>query len=341
MSRRKIEFMSLLEDYFEIYLPHSRGLRPNTIESYKQSFMLLLRFMNDVKSIDPDDIKFSDLSYDILLEFFNWLEKERHCKPVTRNQRLSALTAFSEYAQNRAFDAASVFRSAIIKIPVKRGVKKARAVFTRDEIKILLALPDETYETGLRDKVMLSFMYATGARAQEICDLTVDSLHINSRNASVTLVGKGAKARQVGISLALAQTVQKYILHRHIERYPDKHIFSSQMHEKMTVSCVEGIYKKYVAIAKKNHPDLFLKGGYSPHSMRHSTACHLIEAGVDIVSIKNVLGHVSVQTTQIYAEMSQESVDNKLKEWNDSWFGSNNVEVNETKKAIPEFLRRN
>ena len=347
MSRRKIEFMSLLEDYFETYLPYSRGLSPNTIESYKQSFLLLLRFMSDVKGIKPDDIKFSILNYDTLMEFFNWLEKERfnwlekerNCKPVTRNQRLSALSAFSEYAQNRDFDAASIFRSAIVKIPIKRGNKKARAVFSRDEIKILLALPDETYETGLRDKILLSFMYATGARAQEICDLTVNDLHINDKNASVTLIGKGSKARQVGISLNLAITVQKYIIHRHIERYPEKHVFSSQTHEQMTVSCIEGIYKKYVAIAKEKHPDMFLKDSYPPHSMRHSTACHLIEAGVDIVTIKNILGHVSVQTTQIYAEMSQDSVDRKLKEWNDTWFGSN-VKVKEAKTNIPGFLKR-
>lgn len=86
-------------------------------------------------------------------------------------------------------------------------------------------------------------MYATGARAQEICDFTVDALHINDKNASVTLIGKGSKARQVGISLTLARTVRKYIIHRHIEGYPEKHVFSSQTHEQMTVSCVEGIYK--------------------------------------------------------------------------------------------------
>jgi site-specific recombinase XerD len=295
--------------------------------------------MRDVKGVDSEDIRFSNLDYDTLLEFFNWIEKERKCKPATRNQRLSALSAFSEYAQNRDFDAASVFRSAVIKIPVKRGSKKARAVFSRDEIKILLALPNENYETGLRDKVILSLMYATGARAQEICDLTVDALRINDKNASVTLMGKGSKTRQVGISLGLARTVQKYIKHRHIERYPGKHVFSSQTHEQMTVSCVEGIYKKYVTIAKKKYPDMFLKDSYPPHSMRHSTACHLLEAGVDIVTIKNILGHVSVQTTQIYAEMSQDSVDRKLKEWNETWFG-NNVEVKEVKKDMPEFLKR-
>lgn len=199
---------------------------------------------------------------------------------------MSALSAFSEYAQNRDFDAASVFRSAVIKLPVKKGKNKSRAVFARNEIKILLALPDEAHETGLRDKVLLSFMYATGARAQEICDFRVADLRMNDKSASITLFGKGSKVQQVGISVALVNVIQKYIRHRHIERYPEKHVFSSQTHEQMTISCVKGIYKKYVAIAKANHPDMFLKDSYPPRSMRHSTACHLLEAGVDIVTIK-------------------------------------------------------
>ena len=339
MSRRKNEFMTLLEDYFEKYLPYSRGLSPNTIESYKHSFLLLFRFMKDMKGVSADKVRFSSLGYDTLLEFLNWLEKDRQCKPVTRNQRLSALSAFSEYAQNRDFDAASVFRNAIKKIPIKKGKNKTRAVFSREEIKILLALPDETHETGLRDKVLLSFMYATGARAQEICDFRVADLRINDKSASVTLVGKGFKTRQVGISTALANTVQKYINHRQIERYPERHVFSSQTHEQMTVSCVEGIYHKYVAIAKEKHPNMFLKDSYPPHSMRHSTACHLLESGVDIVTIKNILGHVSVQTTQVYAEMSQDSVDRKLKEWNDTWFGSK-IEVKKPQNDVLGFLKR-
>lgn len=130
----------------------------------------------------------------------------------------------------------------------------------------------------------------------------------------------------------------KYIKHRRIEKYPEKHVFSSQTHEQMTVSCVEGIYKKYVTIAKKHNPGLFLEASYPPHSMRHSTACHLLEAGVDIVTIKNILGHVSVQTTQIYAEMSQDTVDKKLKEWNDTWFG-NKIGIELSRKEIPDFLR--
>lgn len=340
MSKRKINFMSLLEDYFEAYLPYSRGLSSNTINSYKHSFLLLLRFMLEIKGISASDIKFSDLTYETLLHFFNWLETDRLCKPATRNQRLSAISAFSEYAQNRDFDAASVFRSAVIKIPVKKSTPKQRAVFTREEIRILLNLPDENYETGLRDKVLLSLMYATGARAQEICDLMVRDVRMNDTSASITLMGKGSKTRQVGISKKLADTIYKYMVHRHIEKYPERHIFSSQTHEQMTVSCIEGIYKKYAGMAKKQNPSLFQAGSYPPHSMRHSTACHLLEAEVDIVTIKNILGHVSVQTTQIYAEMSQDTVDRKLKEWNETWFGNNQkINIKKSTDNIPEFLK--
>ena len=341
MSKRKITFISVLEDYFETYLPYSRGLSNNTINSYKQSFLLLFRFMIEIKDVAASDIKFSDLTYETLLEFFKWLEVNRSCKAATRNQRLSALSAFSEYAQNRDFDAASVFRSAIVKIPIKKSAPKQRAVFTRDEIKILLSIPDDHYETGLRDKVMLSLMYATGARAQEICDLRVKDIRINNESASITLMGKGSKVRQVGISKKLADTLQKYISHRRIDIYPEKHIFSSQTHEHMTISCVEGIYKKYVTIAKEQNPTLFQDDSYPPHSMRHSTACHLLEAGVDIITIKNILGHVSVQTTQIYAEMSQDTVDKKLKEWNDTWFGNKEkIEVRKVNDNIPDFLKK-
>lgn len=182
-------------------------------------------------------------------------------------------------------------------------------------------------------------MYATGTRAQEVCDLKVCDVRIGATSAAVTLTGKGSKVRQVGISTKLAETVKNYIKHRRIEKYPERHIFSSQTHEKMTISCIEGVYKKYVSIAKTQYPTLFHADSYPPHSMRHSTACHLLEAGVDIVTIKNILGHVSVQTTQIYAEMSQNAVDKKLKEWNETWFGDHQIEVKKTIDNIPDFLK--
>lgn len=342
MSKKNTSFITLLEEYFMIYLPTSKGLSVNTINSYKHCFLLLLTFMQEKKNKPADEITFLDLGYDTLLEFLRWLEIERGCKAVTRNQRLSALAAFSEYAQNRDFDAASTFRTAINKIPFKKAVSEPRKMFTRKEIGILLSLPDDRYETGVRDKVLLSLMYATGARAQEICDLRVRDLRFEGAASVATLTGKGSKVRRVGIGKGCTELLRGYVRHRGIEFQPAKHVFSSQTHEQMTVSCVEGIFKKYVLIAKKNNPGLFPADSYSPHSMRHSTASHLLEAGVDIVTIKNILGHSSLQTTQIYAEMSQETVDRKLKEWNEKWFG-NRIETTlptSTRKGMPDFLMK-
>ena len=340
MRKKSSVFIPLLEDYFTSYLPYSRGLSVNTVNSYKQCFLLLLTFMQEKKDKAADEVSFADLGYDTLQEFLRWLESERGCTAATRNQRLSALSAFSEYAQRRDFDAASLFRTAVNKVPFKKTVNKPRAVFTRDEVRILLSLPDERHETGLRDKVLLSVMYATGARAQEICDLRVRDLRFGETDSVATLNGKGAKTRRVRIGKSCTVSIRGYIRHRKIASQPGRHVFSSQTHEQMTVSCVEGIFKKYVAIAKIENPGLFNADSYPPHSMRHSTASHLLEAGVDIVTIKNILGHASLQTTQIYAEMSQETVDRKLKEWNEKWFGSK-TEPTLPKgigRAMPDFL---
>jgi integrase/recombinase XerD len=168
----------------------------------------------------------------------------------------------------------------------------------------------------------------------------VKDLRVDGERASVTITGKGRKIRRIGITRKLAEMLKKYIKHRRIDPFPDRHVFSSQTHEQMTISCVEGIYKKYVSMAKKSHTDLFPADSYPPHSMRHSTACHLLEAGVDIVTIKNILGHVSLQTTQIYAEMSQETVDQKLREWNETWFGSNKSIEAQKDDDIPDFLKK-
>lgn len=227
--------------------------------------------MYSVKNTKADEITFDCLDVNTLSDFMSWLENERKCSVTTRNQRLAALYSFSEYAQNYDFDAASTFRSAVLRIPSKKAPKKRRVGFTTDEVKILLALPDQKSETGLRDMVLLSFMYATGTRAQEVCDLTVKSVNFRSTGTTIDIVGKGSKARRIRIPDPCASMLRKYIRHRRIETEPDRHIFSSQTHEHMTISCVEEIYKKYIKLAKEKTPNLFKEEHYSPHSMRHNS----------------------------------------------------------------------
>jgi site-specific recombinase XerD len=313
--------LGLLKEFVEVHMPVARGLSPNTVTSYKACFRLLFEFMESKRGIGASDVRFADLDQEALADFLDWIEGDRGCSALTRNQRLAALRAFSEFAQNRDFDAAACFRRAALKVPMKKAVGKERAFFTTEEVKILLALPRASTKTGLRDKVLLSVMHASGARAQEICDLTVGDLRDDGDRIALRIVGKGCKARQVRIGTQPSSMLRRYVRHRGIDNQPESHVFSSQTHEKMTVSCVEGIFKKYVRTAKAQFPTLFRSDSYPPHSMRHTTATGMIEAGVRLPVIKSFLGHSRLATTEIYATMTQESVDDEVAKWSESFWG--------------------
>lgn len=341
MRKKTSSFLLLLESYLGSYLPTAKGLSPATIKSYKTAFRVLLEFMYSEKGINVSEIRFDDLTSDIISEFLEWLEAERKCSISTRNHRLSVLNAFSEYAQNRDFEAASVFRASLLKIPHKKGIPAKRSFFTRDEIKLLLSFPNTRTAIGKRDRALLCFMYASGARAQEVCDLTVGDVTFFPNKATVKLLGKGQKTRAISIPADAAAILKGYIDYRKMQDKFDRHIFSSQAHEKMTVSCIEEIFFKYIEKGKAEYSKHFREKSYTPHSMRHTTATHMLEAGVPLIVVKNFLGHVSIQTTQIYAEISQRTADRELKAWNDSWFLKNDdSETNEQKNGtIPQFLR--
>lgn len=340
MRSKKASFLDLLEYYFNTYLPVAKGLSEATITSYKATFRLLMEFMYTVKAVPSDKVNYEILDNQVITEFLDWLESERGCSITTRNQRLSALAAFAIYAQNRDFGSASIFRNNVSKVPKKRVPCMGRSSFTRTEVKILFELPDSSNEIGLRDKTLLCFMYASGMRAQEVCDLTVGDIQFFPDRAGINVHGKGQKMRRIGIPTAAAWMLKKYIEHRSISSSNGRHVFSSQTHEKMSVSCIEEIFAKYVTKAKYENFDLF-RNNYTPHSMRHTTASHMLEAGVPLIVVKNFLGHVSLQTTQIYTEITQDTMNRQLKAWNEKWFlkSDANSSDGKDKRNIPGFLR--
>ena len=188
--------------------------------------------------------------------------------------------------------------------------------------------------------MLLCFMYASGARAQEVCELTVGDVTFFNDKATVKLLGKGRKVRTISIPADAAGILKGYIRYRKVQEKYDRHIFSSQTHEKMTVSCIEEIFFKYVENGKAEHPEHFREKSYTPHSMRHTTATHMLEAGVPLIVVKNFLGHASIQTTQIYAEISQRTADRELKAWNDRWFlkKEESSAKDSENSMIPDFL---
>jgi len=341
MGSKPSVFLDLLENFLSIYLPCSVGVRPNTIKSYKDSFRLLLGYMYKSRQISADALQFTDLNYETIIDFLSWLETERGCSATTRNQRLSALSSFSNYAQNRNFDAAIIFRSDVKKLPSKRSPQKPRSVFTLEEVSILINLPKNSRTIELRDKTLLSVMYASGARAQEICDLTVKDVRIDDDVSTLKLSGKGGKCRKVGIPKACAALLWQHIRRRGISESGDRYVFSSQTHEHMTTSCIKEIFEKYVSLAKESYPVLFCEKRYTPHSMRHTTAVTMLEAGVPIIVIKNFLGHSSLQSTQIYTEITQGTLNKHIKAWSEKWgpIPDDIVDELEPPPIIPDFLK--
>ena len=345
-NKAGFEFYELLRRFFTEYLPQTVNASPHTITSYKCAFRLLFNYFEEKTEIKSGGITFDLLDFDQMNAFFDWLINERKNSRTTAKQRMGALASFADYAQSRNLDAAIVFRTSLEKIAKKsfrRTKGKQRRSFTREELKVLFSLPDTSTKMGFRDLVLLVVMYSSGARAQEICDLRLkDIAHDEKGNINLTLTGKGEKTRRVKITAEASQMLDKYIAYRKIAKVPEEYIFPSQRNDHLSVPAIEEIYAKYVGIAKGGHPEMFCNGPYTPHVMRHTTATHLIEAGVSLPIVKNILGHSSIQTTQVYLDISQQTVDRSMEEWNSKWFTKNNLSdsaLPQEKDHIPDFLK--
>ena len=203
--------MLLLEQFFTEYMPLSSGLSPNTTRSYKYAFRLLFQYVYQAKKKNAGEILFRDLDFDTIDGFLKWIEAERGCSVSTRNLRLSALASFAGYAQNRNFEAATVFANAVKRVPVKKETIQPRVTFTLDEVSVLLRLPDPEKRLGLRDQVLLNLMYASGARAQEICDLKVRDFLVEKNLYKLTITGKGNKTRRIVIAKPSGTLLERYL----------------------------------------------------------------------------------------------------------------------------------
>lgn len=310
--------LDLLSEYFMSYLPDVKGVSDNTITSYQYAFQLLFDFLYEKKGLSPEKVTFNILTNEIVLEYLTWLEIERGCSPVTRNLRRTAISSFAKYALKKNFSDTLQFYSTVTGIPKKNTPKISDIkYFTKEEIAILLAAPDTKNAIGKRDIMLLSLLYASGARAQEICDLTLNDIYFDTET-NIRLIGKGRKGRLVTIPENCASMLKNYLGSKKMDiscvKDRKKHVFSSQTHEHMSISCVEAIVKKYVAKSKNAHPHLFKRKSYSPHSFRHSIAVHMLECGESIVVIKAFLGHSSIATTTVYASVTPELANKYLRE---------------------------
>jgi len=298
------DFSIYLTQFLSDYLLRQKNVSPNTILSYRDTFKLLLRYFQERERIPPEKLTMSCITQVRITSFLNWLETERGCSVTTRNLRLTAVHSFFRYAQAESPESLFHFQK-IIAIPVKKGRKKTVEHLTPDGIRLLLEQPDRRCPKGRRDLVMMSTLYDSGARVQELIDLSVGDF-IPGANAVLELTGKGNKTRRVPLMKNTASLLVAYISENHLEAphkktYP---LFTNSQHNRLTKEGVAYILGKYAAQAREMSDAVPTK--VKCHMLRHSKAVHLLQAGVNLIYIRDFLGHTDIKTTEIYARADTE-----------------------------------
>ena len=294
------DFSKYLTDFLTRYLSHERGSSTNTIMAYRDTFILFITFMNQVKNIKAEKLFMKLITKASVVEFLDWLQSERESSNATRNLRLAALHSFFKYVQYQNPDNLFEYQD-IMSVRMKKIKKVAINYLTVDGIKLLLKQPCIITKRGRRDLALLSLMYDTGARVQEVIDLTSSTIHLD-KPCTIQITGKGNKTRIVPLLEEQVRILRNYLAEFGLFKPQTRSfpLFSNSRHEKLTRPGVTHILLKYADKARKEDPKL-IPDKLSCHSLRHSKAMHLLQAGVNLVYIRDILGHVSIQTTEIYA----------------------------------------
>lgn len=298
---KKTDFTKALTAYFSTYLPLTCGVSPNTCNSYRDAFKLLLLYFQEEKGVPANSIELRMLNRNLVSDFLDWLEAQRKVSVTTRNQRLAAMKAFAHYVQYRNPEYLENCTDIIAMRP-KKHEKPVIPFLTEDELKALLAQPDPSTRHGLRDLTLLSLLYDSGARVQEITDLQLKDIRLTNP-AMVTLTGKGRKARQVPLMKETCTLLDTYIRNFDLNSEPlTAPLFFNKKGEALSRYGITYILKKYVSKAELDGSARKI----SPHGLRHTKAMHLLRAGVNMIYIRDFLGHVDISTTEVYARIDAE-----------------------------------
>ena len=289
------DFAQHLTTYLSSFLPGQRGISANTIKSYSDTFRLLLIYCRDQANIAPEKMTLQLFDDSLIIDFLNWLEAERRNSVATRNQRLAAIHAFCRYLQIEAPRNIAPMQKNLC-IPSKKYPKPQIGYLSASDLTEILAKPNLKTSDGRRDLAILSLLYDSGARVSELVNLRVRDIRLDEF-PTVTLNGKGMKIRSVPIMSKTAELLRKYIAENHLDKAErlDNPLFVSRQKQKFTRAGITYILKKY-----SDGRDI------SPHIFRHTKAMHLLQAGVNIVYIRDILGHTSIETTDIYARADSE-----------------------------------
>jgi len=289
--------------FFAEYLPLHIGASNNTCKSYRDVFVQLLSFTESECGVATNKVTLDLITATVVEKFLLHLEASKGIKVSTRNQRLAAIHSFFKYLQRK--DLARYAQcSDVLSIPFKKNPPPVMSYLSIEETEVLLSMPDANSKKGLRDVAIIAVLYECAARVQELIDLTVSNLHIMNGSPYIELRGKGNKLRKIPIAEGVSNILKKYVDAYGIV-HPSVPLFCNSQKKKLTRAGVQHIINKYIEVARKCKPGFFQQK-ISNHSFRHSKAMHLLESGVNLVYIRDFLGHSSVTTTEIYAKTNPE-----------------------------------
>ena len=300
------DFASSLEKFFTEYLAVEKRVSRHTIRSYRDSFILLLDYLKSVRNKPAERVDFTDFNRDVILAFLKWLQEERNCSSGTRNQRLASIKSFFCFMIYEDPVHIAAWKM-ICSIKQQRQIKETVRYLTIEGIKNLLEQIPTNEKEGRRNLTMLSLLYNTGMRVSELTGLTPSCIRI-SKPYVIEVFGKGAKKRFVPIEDNMMKLLIQY-MEEHRLNLPGKEnhpLFYNCHGGELTPAGITYVLKKYAALARSVNPAL-IPDKISPHNLRTSRAMHWLQAGVDIYFIRDLLGHVSVQTTEIYARTDSKS----------------------------------
>ena len=291
-------FADMLAQFLTVHLPVTRACSRNTISAYRDAFTLFLRFMGDRQATPPDRVTFTDFTTPNVAAFLGWLRTDRECSAATANQRLAALKSFFRYVQAEAPEQIAQAQQ-ILGVKAARASEPAIGYLPVEAVGLLL---EHAKRRGPRDLALLTTLYDTAARVQEGCDLSLGDLRLD-RPASATLTGKGRKTRIVPLTPSAAVVLAQHV--RTLAQDSSTPVFANRGGQRLGRAGAAYILAKCAHAAHAERPEL-LPEKVSPHVLRHSKAMHLLENGVNLIYIRDILGHASVVTTEVYARASPE-----------------------------------
>jgi integrase/recombinase XerD len=296
-----LSFTSLVQNFFYQRLSQQQNVSPHTIAAYRDTFRLLLRFLRKRKRKDPSQLDLKDLDAPIVLAFLNDLEQHRGNTVRTRNARLAALHSFMKYAGSCDPSVLPIVKR-VLAIPIKRFNRPLLNYLTREEITAIVESPDPNTWSGRRDRALLTLLYNTGIRVSEAIGITRGDAQLDRRH-SVQVFGKGRKERQIPLWKTTVVQLANWL--KEIDSDPKTPLFPNRFGKPLSRSGVEDRLEQAVLAAVKCCPSLRDRD-VSPHTLRHTTAMHLLQAGVDITLIALWLGHENPKTTHHYIEADLE-----------------------------------